>query len=417
MFVTMHHFVFSAVALVVAASSAPMNGRRRINLLADEGALGWLCHFAGPADPSVNLSVDLPQMIGGLCAKVNNDYEGCENFPSQPTTAHHAPSHHNQHPGAGSKHSKHHAQHQHVHHAPQKEPEQPVLPVLTHSFENSNEIGSGEPIPPTQVDSHVDHVPHPEGTPDALSTLPNSSANLPQADSSIDHIPKPEDTPNPDVGSDVDAGADVPLRAKSPDESHEGDSPNLSSLPQAAAASPDNSKPIEQVPEPTPELPAETPLPKENEHGSNVCDEDSQFSSKLEICVPKQFFTSPEGNSECKNGELDVVIKLCLDISTLGLHEKLDDSSLRLSEKLDLSVFGSSQKKSDGRVSELADQPPKNSSTCPSDQIYSSLVSGCVDRKFFSVPLLGQRCPDGWKFETALGSCLNLLSCQCQPKQ
>lgn len=60
----------SAFGLAIAVSSAPLNERTKHNLLERDVGLGWLCHFDGPIVPSVDASLNLPLMLGGLCAKV-----------------------------------------------------------------------------------------------------------------------------------------------------------------------------------------------------------------------------------------------------------------------------------------------------------------------------------------------------------
>jgi hypothetical protein len=72
---SIQHKAAAALSLVLAVSSAPLNDRHKIDLLQRGLGLGWLCHFDGPAAPAVDVNLDLPLMLGGLCAKASSFLE------------------------------------------------------------------------------------------------------------------------------------------------------------------------------------------------------------------------------------------------------------------------------------------------------------------------------------------------------
>ncbi|KAI9613070.1 hypothetical protein H4Q26_010346 [Puccinia striiformis f. sp. tritici PST-130] len=93
-----------------------------------------------------------------------------------------------------------------------------------------------------------------------------------------------------------------------------------------------------------------------------------------------------------QNGKLDALLKLCLDVSVLGLTKPIHAEATVL-------PFGPGRNGKDG---------------CPVGQQLSSLLNVCVDKKFFSGPLADNQCQQGWKLDLVLGTCLNLIGCQNQ---
>ena len=69
---SIQHKAAAALGLALAVSSAPLNDRHKLNLFERGLGLGWLCHFDGLAAPAVDVNLDLPLMLGDLCAKASS---------------------------------------------------------------------------------------------------------------------------------------------------------------------------------------------------------------------------------------------------------------------------------------------------------------------------------------------------------
>jgi len=313
----------SALGLAMAVSSAPLNERTKHNLLERDAGLGWLCHFDGPIVPSVDASLNLPLMLGGLCAKVNYDYDGCDSFKSLN--------------GDGSS------------------------PVKTQSI--PQDYDSNED--PNAV-AEANHG-NPHGKPKHKGNRPNGSVNA-QSFNSADGNPDGESTsPN--------------SHRKKP--KHHGSDSDGTVGAQSFNSADDDDKPRKSHPS------SVNALGDEDADNSEGCDDDEYFSSEAGRCVNKGSFSKPNSDSTCKNGKLDAVLKLCLDVSVLGL------------------------KPIHAEVTVLPSRPPRNGKdACPLGQQLSSLLNVCVDQKFFSSPLTDNQCQQGWKLDLVLGSCLDIVGCQ-----
>ncbi|PLW10074.1 hypothetical protein PCANC_15454 [Puccinia coronata f. sp. avenae] len=276
-------------------------------------------------------------MLGGLCAKVNYEYDGCDGFKPLDKT-----------PG-----------------------------------ENGNPVGS---------------LSAPQEYDDSLDASEN-----PSKPKHAKHHKKPKhsgDDTNNSLGAQSfnDAGADVPsgptsdAEASSPSSHHKkpkkqhGKYKDGSTGALSFNEADDNDEPQKHHPS------TSSAFGAEDGGDSDQCNSNEYYSSQLEKCVNKSFFSSANDNSTCKNGKLDAVLKLCLDVSLLGLAKPIHAEASVL-------PFGPGHNGEDG---------------CPAGQQLSSLLNVCVDQKFFADALGDNQCAHGWKLDLVLGICLDLVGCQNQ---
>jgi len=312
----------SVLALAVAVSAAPLNILNKVVLSERSVGLGWLCHFDGPLVPSVDASLNLPLMLGGLCAKVNYDYDGCNSFKphatGSPVNAQSIPQDYDSSDASKPTHTNH-----------GKKPKHRVDgsngPISTQSFDAADGDESTDPSSDVKGSSHhkkpKHHGQHNSGTVGAQSFNDAGNKDKPKKDhpSSVNALGNPSD-------------------------------------------------------------------------GPNDCSQNEYYSSQLKKCVNKSYFSKTKPDSTCKNGKLDAVLHLCLDVSLLGLTKPIHAEASVL-------PFGRGHNGKDA---------------CRAGQQLSSLLNVCVDQKFFSDPLADNRCEHGWKLDLVLGICLDLVGCQNQ---
>ncbi|KAH9474087.1 hypothetical protein MJO29_001154 [Puccinia striiformis f. sp. tritici] len=322
--------IASVLGLAVAVSAAPLNDRSKLGMFERGVGLGWLCHFDGLAAPTVDASLNLPLMLGGLCAKVNYDYEGCNSFKplDQPSGGNGGPVHAQSVDDASDDGKHGHAKPKPHHKKPKHHGEDPDSSVGAQSFNDADGNGSDDPSPNGEADSPSSHHKKPKHHgKDADGSVGAQSFN--------------------------DAGDD--------DESNNDDPSSVGAL-------------------------------GDGNDDSKRCNRNEHYSSQLHKCVNKSFYSKPKADSTCQNGKLDALLKLCLDVSVLGLTKPIHAEATVL-------PFGPGRNGKDG---------------CPVGQQFSSLLTVCVDKKFFSGPLADNQCQDGWKLDLVLGTCLNIIGCQNQ---
>ncbi|KAH9451582.1 hypothetical protein Pst134EA_025529 [Puccinia striiformis f. sp. tritici] len=323
----------SALGLAIAVSAAPLNDRSKLNMFERGIGLGWLCHFDGIAAPTVDASLNLPLMLGGLCAKVNYDYEGCNSFKPIGKGGNGGPVHAQSVDNDADDGQDDHAKPKPAHHKkPKHHAQDPDSSVGAQSFNDADGNGSNDPSP-------------------------NGKDNSPSS-----HHKKPKHH-----GEDSDGS----VGAQSFNDAGDNDQPKRnhhSSHPSSVGA-----------------------LGEGNDDPER-CNRNEHYSSQLHKCVNKSFYSKPNEDSTCKNGKLDALLKLCLDVSVLGLTKPIHAEATVL-------PFGPGRNGKDG---------------CPVGQQLSSLLNTCVDKKFFSGPLADNQCQQGWKLDLVLGTCLNLIGCQNQ---
>ncbi|KAI9631534.1 hypothetical protein KEM48_014283 [Puccinia striiformis f. sp. tritici PST-130] len=287
--------IASVLGLAVAVSAAPLNDRSKLGMFERGVGLGWLCHFDGLAAPTVDASLNLPLMLGGLCAKVNYDYEGCNSFKplDQPSGGNGGPVH-AQSVDDDSDDGKHgHAKPKPHHKKPKHHGEDPDSSVGAQSFN------------------------------DADAEKPTLLARTTKAQ-----------TPRKDADGSV--GAQSFNDAGDDDESNNDDPSSVGAL-------------------------------GDGNDDSKRCNRNEHYSSQLHKCVNKSFYSKPKADSTCQNGKLDALLKLCLDVSVLGLTKPIHAEATVL-------PFGPGRNGKDG---------------CPLDN-------------------------NGWKLDLVLGTCLNIIGCQNQ---
>ncbi|OAV90491.1 hypothetical protein PTTG_02586 [Puccinia triticina 1-1 BBBD Race 1] len=315
----------STLGLAIAVSAAPLNERAKLPLSERGVGLGWLCHFDGPAAPTVDLSLNLPLMLGGLCAKVNYDYEGCSSFkPSGKAPAGHGD------------------------------------PVKAQSIDDGED--SNDQAKPKH---------HAKPKPDADGSVGAQSFNDAGGDG--------PDASSPDGGK-AKSPSSHPKKPK-----HHGEDGDGLTGAQSFNDAGDNDKPKKNHSGSVGAL-------GNGDNDSDRCNRNEHYSSQLHKCVNKSFFSKANKDSTCKNGKLDALLKLCLDVSILGLTKPLHAEATVL-------PFGPGRNGKNG---------------CPVGQQLSSLLNVCIDQKFFSDPLAGHQCQSGWKLDLVLGICLDLAGCQNQ---
>ncbi|KAA1106613.1 hypothetical protein PGT21_036603 [Puccinia graminis f. sp. tritici] len=322
----------SALGLAMAVASAPLNERTKLNLFERGVGLGWLCHYDGIAAPSVDIDMNLPLMLGELCIKVNYDHKGCQSF--KPT-------------GTGAQ-------------------GDPVNAQSTPQDEDSND-GDHEHVKP----KHPKHHSNPKHNDDD----PDSSVGA----QSFNDANGSEPTHSSPRGDDSSPSS----HHKKP--KHSGDDTDGSVGAQSYNDAGDHDKPKKNHPSSVGAL-------GEGTDDSDNCNRNEYYSSQLNKCVNKSFFYKANDDSTCKNGKLDALLKLCLDVSGLGLIKPIHAEATVL-------PFGPGRNGKDG---------------CPVGQQLSSLLNVCVDQKFFSGPLADNQCKKGWKLDLVLGICLDLVGCQNQ---
>ncbi|OAV96038.1 hypothetical protein PTTG_02288 [Puccinia triticina 1-1 BBBD Race 1] len=324
MLFSIHQKAASALGLAMAVSSAPANERTKINLFERGVGLGWLCHFDGVAAPTVDASLNLPLMLGGLCAKVNYDYDGCNSFKPLGKA-----------PG-----------------------------------------GHGDPVKAQSIDQDdddkntKDHVKPKHNKGDDSGSVGAQSFNDAGGNDSDESSP--------------DGKASSPSSHHKKPKSHDEDDDGLTSA-QSYNDAGDSGKPKKDHPSSVGALGAA-------DGDDDRCNRNEHYSSQLKKCVNKSFFSKANEDSTCKNGKLDALLKLCLDVSILGLTKPLHAEATVL-------PFGPGRQGKDG---------------CPVGQQLSSLLNVCVDQKFFSGPLANNQCQPGWKLDLVLGICLDLVGCKNQ---
>ncbi|POV97698.1 hypothetical protein PSTT_14906 [Puccinia striiformis] len=318
----------SALGLAIAVSAAPLNDRSKLKMFERGIGLGWLCHFDGIAAPTVDASLNLPLMLGGLCAKVNYDYEGCNSF--KPI-------------GKGGNGGPVHAQ----------------------SVDNDADDGQDDHAKPKPAHHKSPSIMH--KTPTA-QLVPNRSTTL---------TATARTTPLPMEKT-------ILLKPK-----HHGEDSDGSVGAQSFNDAGDNDQPKRNHHS---SHPSSVGALGEGNDDSERCNRNEHYSSQLHKCVNKSFYSKANEDSTCKNGKLDALLKLCLDVSVLGLTKPIHAEATVL-------PFGPGRNGKDG---------------CPVGQQLSSLLNVCVDKKFFSGPLADNQCQQGWKLDLVLGTCLNLIGCQNQ---
>lgn len=335
---SIQHKAAAALSLVLAVSSAPLNDRHKIDLLQRGLGLGWLCHFDGPAAPAVDVNLDLPLMLGGLCAKVNYDYDGCDSFK----------------------------------------------PLDKTSGENGNPVGSlsapqeyDDSLDASENQSKPKHAKHhkkPKHSGDG-SDSPLGAQSFNDADADVPSGPSSDDT--------TDAEASSPKSSHKKPKKHHGKDKDGSTGALSFNEASDNDEPQKNYPS------TSSAFGAEDGGDSDQCNSNEYYSSQVGKCVDKSFFSAANDDSTCKNGELDAVLKLCLDVSLLGLEPIHAEATV------------------------LPSGPaPNGQDGCPAGQQLSSLLNVCVDQKFFSKALGDNQCAHGWKLDLVLGTCLDLLGCQ-----
>ncbi|MBW0473755.1 hypothetical protein O181_013470 [Austropuccinia psidii MF-1] len=374
---------------------APLNSPS--TLLSRGVGEGWLCHYDGMPMPNVDLSINLPTMLQGLCAKVNYDYAGCESFRLNPSKV-----------------------------------DQPVVAVsaqLPHTEDNSActpskdgtspsicvNINAGRPDSPNKVtgpspDSSVPVSAESADTPQELHEEPEVKDNLPKNEKPSVKKPTVENPttkkplsqeqkkkhhvsnhhePTGDLGPQSFAS---PLTDKNPESKkhHSNKSvPKLGNQPHKPAKNPKN--PTDLNPDSN-----VGSLSNDGPENVDICDENQYYSSQLDKCVDKKFFNPPMPDSSCEHGELDLVIKLCLDVSLLANTHNPEIPTAAVE-----AVNPSSPESFLGQKK-----------TCSPGQKYTSILATCVDTKLLSAPLIDGKCQDGWKLDVVLGICLDIASCK-----
>lgn len=349
MFFSLGSSTTSVLSLAIAASAAPLNERSSGSLLNRAVGDGWLCQFTGLADATVDGSLNLPLMLGGICAKINYDYEGCESFrPQDPNTTQ---------PTGG------------VPEVPQPESDPAGNPLGAASFDDESNNGDDEPK--HRAPKKAKHHKHPKQSSEdandhigahSFNDSADASPEEPSHKTHHKHHNKHHNKHHDKHPKGEESDADNQIGAHSFDDSSDKD-PESTFNPLAAG---------------------------ESDGDDAQCSGNEYYSTAIQQCVDKSFFSNPEEDSTCKKGELDAVIKLCLDLSLLGLTEPITSQTSVLQSK----------------------SAEDGNEDCPSGQQYSSLLSTCVDNKFLSLPSEENMCEHGWKLDLVLGICLDLIGCQ-----
>lgn len=272
MLVTLNRNIISVLGLAVVVSTAPLNERAN----GSRGIVGWLCHYDGPSTPLVDASLDLPSMLGGLCAKVNYDYAGCESFDPNPNSV-----------------------------LPDPSPSDDGTAVQSASVDQDEDQTDGshkQPKKPKKNNLH--HGSSTQSAPVPKDVDDKDSRKQPKHPKSKRPQQKGEEGGDNSVTAHSfnDSGLDEP---ELPHHSH-------GSKPHATTSEHDSNSSVGALSN------------GEGDDDDNYgCKPNEKYSSELDRCFDQSYFSPPQSDGTCKSGTLDAVIHICLDISTLGLTAPL----------------------------------------------------------------------------------------------